>query len=321
MRAGFSEAEACPLSTSNHSAAPSVAQIIAAAIEATEQSIPVRPLLPGVKRPVERPRDQSVYTVDDPWDIEELFNELCQSHGDLNLGGMVGRAVESPVLFVGLDVYKQNGGAAHQWAQDVGISSRDPCLIIRTGRGGYAIGYFQPIDLDLTRVIEPKGLPVDLLVNGYQVWPPSDTSRDPKGGGRYTWVPGHSLSDISVADLMEPPHTLIEFWKVQMSSAAPSERVEGGRGKAWELLQAPIPEGGRNDRLTSLAGWLRAYHPSPIVEALLLAINDGRCQPPLSPDEVRGIARGMYRYPQRGVNGHPDAVVPGTWRRGQGTTT
>jgi putative DNA primase/helicase len=60
---------------------------------------------------------------------------------------------------------------------------------------------------------------------------------------------------------------------------------------------AIIPEGARNDTLTSLAGTMRrrGFGVEAIAEALLLE-NADRCQPPMTDEEVRRIARGMARY-------------------------
>jgi hypothetical protein len=196
----------------------------------------------------------------------------------LNLGLMLGSAKASPVLAVGLDVYKDNGVAAHEWAKEVGISSRDDVWIMRTGRGGITVVYHQPSDLELRRNIEGNAIPVDLLVNGYQVAPPSDTSSLLDGGGLYRWRPGYSPRDIHVADLMDPPDALT---------------------------------------LARIAGWLKLHHPQPVVETLLLAINDGRCDPPLPEHEVRHIAQSISRYrltdPTTDPKSHFRTVPQITW--------
>lgn len=82
----------------------------------------------------------------------------------------------------------------------------------------------------------------------------------------------------------------------------------GGSG-VWRLLLAPMEDGSRNDSLTRIAGWLHLYHPAPVVLALLLVINEGRCTPPLEASEVERIATSVSKYPTPGAPGHPRAVV------------
>lgn len=120
-------------------------------------------------------------------------------------------------------------------------------------------------------------------------------------------------------DLEPPPDPLVHWWLERWANPSlirlrPKDIEHPEKAKAWLLLQDTIRQKTRNGTLTRIAGWLRLYHPSAIVEALLLAINDGRCNPPLPGNEVRAIVRSISRYPQTGVNGHPKAVVP-TFRR------
>jgi putative DNA primase/helicase len=58
-----------------------------------------------------------------------------------------------------------------------------------------------------------------------------------------------------------------------------------------------IPEGRRNITLTSLAGTMRRRGLDAVeIEPSLLVVNERRCDPPLSEEEVREIAAGMCRY-------------------------
>ena len=284
----------------------------------TENCIPIIPCLPGRKVPVKKPRvdesDLAIHVLDDPHEVGDQLRTLADDQGGrLNLGMMVGRQKDSPIAAVGLDTYKPNGEQAHSWARSMGISSRDPVWIIRTGRGGLSVVFHQLDRLELSRHIEPNGLPVDLLVNGFQIIPPSDTSREPDGGGSYTWMPGHSPIDIDSTDLMELPSSLVAFWQeLDSKPTAPSDETANDQEKAWHLIKLPISEK-RNVTLTRISGWLRLYHPAPVVLELLLAINDARCSPPLPEEEVRGIACRVCRYAQPGVNGHPQAIV-NPWR-------
>jgi putative DNA primase/helicase len=60
---------------------------------------------------------------------------------------------------------------------------------------------------------------------------------------------------------------------------------------------AAVEPGGRNDRLTSLAGTMRRRGmEAEAIEAALQVHNAQRCNPPLSDDEVRAIARSVANY-------------------------
>ncbi len=69
------------------------------------------------------------------------------------------------------------------------------------------------------------------------------------------------------------------------------------------VARARIPEGERNAALTSIAGRLRRQGLAlGDIEKELERENLERCEPPLEPGEVRGIARSVSRYP-RGRHG------------------
>ena len=206
--------------------------------------------------------------------------------------------------------------------RELGVSRSEATWRWRTGRDGLGVAYRWLGD-PLPRVIRAGGLPLDLLTNGYVIVPPSNTylfSDDKGRGGPYRWIDDHSPIDIPITELEEPPAALIEWWKAQ--SKRPPSGVPGNDSqsdhpsRAWRLTTTPIPDGQRNDSLARIAGWLRQYHPEPVVVALLVAVNDARCDPPLSAEEVAGIAASICRYPQTGVNGHPKAIV-NPWREGE----
>ena len=148
-------------STPSGIALPSIEQIVEAGQQLCASSIPVQPLLPGLKRPVPKPRarpdDAAVYIVDNPDEVEPLFRSLATQYGTLNLSFMVGRPKNSSLIAVGLDIYKPNGPKAEDWARTVGMSSSDPIWIMRTGRGGITGIFYHPEGLDLRRSIEANG--------------------------------------------------------------------------------------------------------------------------------------------------------------------
>jgi hypothetical protein len=203
--------------------------------------------------------------------------------------------------------------------RELGVSRSEATWRWRTGRDGLGVAYRWLGD-PLPRVIRAGGFALDLLANGYVIVPPSNTYlfADDRGrGGPYRWIEGHSPIDIPITELEEPTAALIEWWKAQSkrptNNVPNADRQSGQPSRAWRLITGAIPDGQRNDSLARIAGWLRQYHPEPVVSALLAVVNEARCDPPLSVEEVAGIAASICRYPQSGVNGHPKAVV-NPWR-------
>ena len=286
--------------------------LIETAVFLSQNLCPLLVVQHGLKRPLVDATG-SWSTIDDP-DIAETI--LQTRRPTPNLAVLLHPKANSFLVIVDVD---SESTPAH--LQDLGVSREEPTWRWRTGRGGMAIAYHWSGD-PLPRVIRAGGLPVDLLTNGYAVVPPSSTHlfADAKGrGGPYRWVTGHTPFDIPLADLSPPPQALLEWWR-EMGNKRLDSRVSQTTTlnmdsvKAWQLTTSRIPSGQRNDTLTRVAGWLRNYHPYPVVESLLLAINDARCDEPLLQDEVRNIVKSVFTYPQSGVNGHPKALV-NPWRR------
>jgi putative DNA primase/helicase len=118
--------------------------------------------------------------------------------------------------------------------------------------------------------------------DGYIVVPPSRHA----SGQNYGWEVGHSPDDLALASLPAWLLTLLT------SSTHPSPNQP-----LRKTVTGSIREGGRNAHLTSHAGAMRRRDMSPeAIETALLTENVTRCEPPLSHDEVRGIARGITRY-------------------------
>ncbi|NQT72456.1 MAG: bifunctional DNA primase/polymerase [Chloroflexi bacterium] len=168
-----------------------------------------------------------------------------------------------------------------------------------TGGGGRHI-YFnysgQPAISNSAGILGP-GLDVR-CENGFVVAPPSLHI----SGHRYVWEVSHHPDDVALAD---PPD-----WLVQSLTKPIIKSNSINRFATWRQLLDSIPVGTRNTTLTSIAGWLRLYHPQQVVEAILQIVNQARCQPPLAETEISDIVRSIFRYPQPGVNGHPKAAVP-----------
>jgi putative DNA primase/helicase len=99
------------------------------------------------------------------------------------------------------------------------------------------------------------------------------------GGKRYSW-----RNAAQIADAPE--------WFLRLLRESQRPRANGSAA-----IGATIPEGQRNDTLTSLAGTMRRRGMgAEEIEAALLVTNNKRCDPPLAEDEVRKIASSVCRY-------------------------
>lgn len=148
--------------------------------------------------------------------------------------------------------------------------------------------YFNPPE-DETQVSRTIKVRPDLDVlgdGGYVIAPPSLRLN----GKRYRW-----LNDLDLAPL---PSVIVKM--VQM------KRQEQGKN----ALSAPplpeiLPEGQRDDMLTSLAGSMRRRGASE--ESILAALrqeNEDKCVPPLPDAQLRKIAKSIARKPPAGYDEH-----------------
>jgi hypothetical protein len=103
------------------------------------------------------------------------------------------------------------------------------------------------------------------------------------GGKRCRWK-----NTAPIADAPE--------WFLRLLREAQKSRANGS-----ETIGIAIPEGQRNDTLTSLAGTMRRRGMGfDEIEVALLVTNNKRCDPPLAEDEVRKIASSVCRYKPAG---------------------
>ena len=204
-----------------------------------------------------------------------------------------------------LDIDPESGGKESDLEAEFGLLPATWRNL--TGGGGLHLIFTAPPMGCPSRVAWRRGVDVR-GVGGYIIIPPSV---HPETGRRYAWEVCFSPDDIPLAPL---PAALARLLGAPAGPKALPEGEGSPKGAAWRLLLGAIPAGQRNAGLTRIGGWLRLYHPLPVVRALLLAVNDARCRPPLEVAEVDRIAASVARYPQPGVNGHPLAVVPGFQR-------
>ena len=273
-----------------------------------EAAVPIVLIHEGLKAPMKRtPATEpvgAVLVLTDPYQVD-IVAATDKKLGPLNIGVYVGRQKNSPLMVLDLD-----SRSGVEKARELGVrSDSDPCWMSRTGKGGWHIWYYAPSE-DLPRVIHPEKTGLDLLVNGFAVVPPSDTSKEENGGGGYRWIDGHSPWDIPIGELSDPPEQLLDWWRgLAGRGRQQSEETDASRPGAWTFLKEGIPEGQRNDSLMRIAGWLRLYHPQHVVEQIVHCVNESRCDPPVGAQEVESVVRSAFRYAQPGVNGHPRAIV------------
>jgi hypothetical protein len=148
-----------------------------------------------------------------------------------------------------------------------------------TGKGRHL--YFNHPGVEIRPSAGVLGPALDVRGDGgYVVGPPSLHYT----GRRYEWEVTRHLEDMDPADLPEA-------WIRKLQQ-------KGKPKRAQRTAQAEkIPEGRRNDTLTSKAGSMRrAGFSADEILAALLTMNEHRCDPPLDAQEVGTIARSVARY-------------------------
>lgn len=135
---------------------------------------------------------------------------------------------------------------------------------------------------------------------GYIIVAPSSNQ-----AGAYRWWEGKSPFEMKVA---QAPDWLLDIISKGLSKHA-KEQNANKKGRVWKRLAndpSEIGEGGRNDALTSLGGWMRSKGAEEAdILATLLAVNENRCKPPLDPSEVERIAQSVAQY----AKGEPDKFI------------
>ena len=265
-----------------------------------EQTVPILRCHPGLKRPWANGAG-TWDTCDDPDNLNGWL------HPNDNLAVLLGSSKESPVLAVALDIYKSQ--QVMDRAKELGVTFRGLTWSQRTGRGGYTLFYQVP-DVELKRDTAGCDGALDLLVSGYSLIAPSDTSKEPQGGGLYRWLPGHSPLDIPLGGLDEPPKDLLVWWaslKAPPLAQAPEDRKET---RLPDYLTSPINEGTRDSTLTQIAGfWHRKLADDEAVRHLVHQANQAQCRPPLAQQEVDRILGSILR---RDGAGYYRGVTPAT---------
>jgi hypothetical protein len=122
-------------------------------------------------------------------------------------------------------------------------------------------------------------------------------------GRTYEWEASSHLADTPIAPA---PRWFLDRLR----------RASGGE-KPADAIAPRIPEGQRHRTLVSFAGSLR-YRGLTADELTqcLAVINESRCDPALSPEELRSIADSVAKY-DTGEPTMPDDWTPGEWLPGE----
>ncbi len=249
---------------------------LAKALSMAKNGIPVFPLIPNDKKPLTKHGFKDATT--DPEQIKAWWAETP----DANIGMPTGKASG---IFV-LDIDPRHGGDASLQAIIAQYGTLPETQRVRTGGGGEHIYLANP-DIQIRNSAGKLGAGLDIRCEGgYVVVPPSVTERE------YVDIE----PELPIA---EAPQWLFAL----MDKAARPEVSKAD----WQELE--ISEGGRNDKLTSLAGVLR--HKGLGQEAILdtlRSINRHHTDNPLPDDEVVRIARNMANYEPK-PNQHDETDV------------
>jgi putative DNA primase/helicase len=200
---------------------------------------------------------------------------------DANIGLAPGR--ERDILV--LDIDPRHGGDKRLRRLERKLGALPETVTAKTGGGGWHLFFKHPsfkVRKDTAGKLLGRG--IDVLSDGcIVVAPPSRHA----SGRRYAWVKGKSFQDMEPAKVPR----------------ACSNRLRGNaankltRNNVKPQTPGRVPEGGRNNHLTKLAGVLQRSGTSP--EAILAALraeNGAKCDPPLDVSEIRQIVKSIGRY-------------------------
>ena len=244
------------------------ARLAASALELAGRGKPVFPCKPDKAPHTSRGfKDATTH----PARVRAFWN--C--HPDARIGMPTGRG--SGVFVVDVDRLQALGELPRELPET---------LTIRTPGGGLHY-YFNYVEgLTNKRGTLPGGIDIR-GEGGYVIVPPSD---------------GYTVEHR--APVADPPE-----WLLELLRGEPARSTGNGRGPrgTFDVEGGPIHEGGRDETLTRIAGRLHdGTRDGARLEEDLLNVNEARCVPPLPPEQVRKIARSVYRYePCR--RGAPDA--------------
>jgi P4 family phage/plasmid primase-like protien len=253
--------------------------MLAAALEYARCGFAVFPLNPGDKAPLGylAPNGFKDATTD-----SERIKSFWEAEPNANIGIACG-AVSGGLWVLDVDTHKADGKETLRlWLEESGVSLPETVTAITGGDGLHH--YFKSSEPVRTRI----GIMPDIDIKGegsYIVAPPSIHP----SGNPYRWETGRSLAEVPIAEADDVIHSILEY-----SATSGKEQ----RPKKYKKSRGKIPEGERNDALTSHLGGLRHKGWSlDDLEAEAVRFNRERLSPPLDESEVLGVTQSIYRYP------------------------
>ncbi len=204
---------------------------------------------------------------------EAKIRDWWHRYPDANVGIKTGE--ESGIVV--LDVDPRHGGDESLKDLEAKHGKLPDTPQVLTGGRGVHYYFRYPAGRRISdRVNLAPGL--DIRAEGGQVVAPPSIH---PSGRQYEWEASSRPEDVPLADMTE--------WLLDLIEHPP--RSDGLH------LQEVIPEGARNDSLFRLACWLRSKDLSEAgILAAIEAENNGRCVPPLPPDELASIAKQAANY-------------------------
>ncbi|MBI1955061.1 MAG: bifunctional DNA primase/polymerase [Acidobacteria bacterium] len=253
-----------------------------AALEYAAHGWPVFPLRPRQKQPLTKNGFKDASR--DPEKIRAWWSQWP----DANIGVPAGHAIGAWVLDLdckngsrGLDTYERLSSEKNV---------RDTLQQI-TGSGGKQL-FFRLPGFDIPCFGQQSAAHVGLDGcdvkgdGGYVVVPPSI---HPDTGRPYEW---DGLEPFFQQPILEAPMSLLQ---------RVAQLIERSERKHPEPVAREIPQGQRDNALTSVAGSMRRRGAEfAEIRAALMEMNEHRCKPPLPGPQVEKIARSVCRYPPAG---------------------
>lgn len=208
-----------------------------------------------------------------------LFNGWLEMYPDMNIGLVAGK--ESGFFVIDIDAGHGGMESLQEIESKYGALPATPRA--KTGGGGVHILFKYPSGVDVRNVQTSGKIGKGIDVRGqggYIVAPPSVHP----SGVQYAWDKDFAPSKTPLADAPK--------WLLDLLTSAPVEQVA-----VLQEDKSAIPNGGRNNTLTSLAGAMRrkGMSDAAIYQALLIE-NKQKCIPPLADHEVKMIADSVTRY-------------------------
>lgn len=198
----------------------------------------------------------------------------------------IGMAMGEVSGLVAIDIDPRHGGDASLCELVEQYEDLPGTLRAKTGGGGHHLLYAYPgVTFKNSSSLLGEGIDVK-IDGGYIVAAPSLHS----SGQRYEWKGKSSVSPL-------PPWLLLLLTTEKTSTAGQHDSSSSHTAGTFNPDGPMIMEGGRNTRLFKIACALRGNGANEAeIFSELSAVNERRCVPPLSEDELKSIASSAARY-------------------------